>query len=730
MELKDIRWVAFMFYVNIIFFFKLLTNSYKIINFNYTYITILILITFILFYVYKEVLVYKKHKAVAWILIIIASLIFIYFNKENIVMFNKSIIEDLDLLNKVISSGSDTNFNDYKRIITVVLPIICLVIFSLYYKGITHILLILTTFTMLFLWYLGYDTSVEESLFYYSLIVVINFSGSSNRINMKKMRVHNIRENIKSTSVITQTLFYGLLIAVLIKLYPVDIEGRYGNILKTKINSAITNENIEGSLNEKGYGLKVSGYNDSNLKLGGKIQLDNKEAFRVKTDQSYHLKGSVKSIYTGNSWVAQYEELQDIFKMRDTDSRYISYFGETKKSEMYIETTNIKTNTVFTPIYIMDINYPEGNKIYKNERADIYKSFNIIKEGYKLDFIDEYRMKPILINKGTDYAREDLYNYTQLPDSITERTKTLVEDIVKGIDNPLEKSKRIREYLESNYNYSLDVKDVPLDKDFVDYFLFEEKKGYCVYFATAATVMNRIAGVPSRYVEGFNMPKEKSYEDFYLVTNKDAHAWTEVLVDSKNMIWTIEDSSPTAREYESSLNENMPEVNINSAPDQELMQDPSKDKIDKNISDEENDINTNLDYSHKYNYVFIKVIIVIFIYMFINLVTQNRRKNKILKGDYKYSYFYLERRLKTIGIKRESNETEKDYINKISNVKLRNTCLELIECLYKDYYGGYKSKEFKGEEFYFNLEKYLKEIQGISYYIYKYIIFFRVKTTS
>ncbi len=729
MGLKDIRWMALIFYLNIILFFKLLISSYKIINFNYTYITILILITFIFFYVYKEILVYKRYKIIAWILIIIVSLIFIYFKKENIIMFIKATIEDLALLNGTIAKGSDTNFNDYIRIITVLLPVISLVTFSLYSKGFTHLLLIIITFTMLFLWYLGYDASIESNLFYYALIVVVDFSVASNIMNMKKMRAHNIRGNIKSISVITQTLFYGFLIAVLIKVSPVGIEGRYGDILKEKINGAITNENVEGNLNEKGYGLKVSGYNDSKLRLGGKIQLDNKEALKVKADQSYHLKGSVKDIYTGSSWLIKDEEFDGILNYIGINSRYLSYYGEIKKSEIYIEPRELKINTLFTPIYTVDINYPEDNKVYKNERSDIYKSSNVIKEGYKLEFIDDYKLKPVLINKSTDYSKEDLKKYTQLPESITERTKALVYDIVRGIDNPLEKSKKIREYLESNYNYSLEVKDVPLDKDFVDHFLFEEKKGYCVYFATAATVMNRIAGVPSRYVEGFNMPKEKSYEDFYLVTNKDAHAWTEVLVDSKNMIWTIEDSAPTAREYESSLRENIPAVNINRTPDQDLMQYSSKDKTNKNNDAKENAVETYLDYKYKSSYGWIKLIITIFIYIAINIITQNIKKNKILKGDYKYSYFYLERRLKTIGIKREGTETEKDYINKISNIKVRNICLKLIECLYKDYYGGYNPKEFKGEEFYFNLEKYLKETQGISYYMYKYIMFFRVKTT-
>ncbi|WP_294359061.1 transglutaminase-like domain-containing protein [uncultured Clostridium sp.] len=32
-------------------------------------------------------------------------------------------------------------------------------------------------------------------------------------------------------------------------------------------------------------------------------------------------------------------------------------------------------------------------------------------------------------------------------------------------------------------------------------FLFQEKKGYCTYFATATTIMCRAVGVPARYKE-------------------------------------------------------------------------------------------------------------------------------------------------------------------------------------------------------------------------------------
>lgn len=58
-------------------------------------------------------------------------------------------------------------------------------------------------------------------------------------------------------------------------------------------------------------------------------------------------------------------------------------------------------------------------------------------------------------------------------------------------------------HLQRYYRYTL-TPDVPPDsQDFVTYFLYVGKEGYCTYFASAMTVLCRMAGLPARYVEGF-----------------------------------------------------------------------------------------------------------------------------------------------------------------------------------------------------------------------------------
>jgi hypothetical protein len=122
-----------------------------------------------------------------------------------------------------------------------------------------------------------------------------------------------------------------------------------------------------------------------------------------------------------------------------------------------------------------------------------------------------------------------------------------VNSIVDESMTNYEKASALTEYLKANYTYSLTPGNLPSGRDFVDYFLFEVTEGYCVHFATALTIMLRIAEVPSRYVEGFKMGSEME-EGKYIVRNSDAHAWTEVLMDKENDIWMNFDATGTPRE--------------------------------------------------------------------------------------------------------------------------------------------------------------------------------------
>ena len=51
--------------------------------------------------------------------------------------------------------------------------------------------------------------------------------------------------------------------------------------------------------------------------------------------------------------------------------------------------------------------------------------------------------------------------------------------------------------------YSLDVPLPPSDRELVSWFLFDQRRGYCDYFATAMVVLARLNGIPARLAVGY-----------------------------------------------------------------------------------------------------------------------------------------------------------------------------------------------------------------------------------
>ncbi len=115
-----------------------------------------------------------------------------------------------------------------------------------------------------------------------------------------------------------------------------------------------------------------------------------------------------------------------------------------------------------------------------------------------------------------------------------------------------EYARRIAKYLSDNMVYTLNP-TAPETEDTmssVERFLFVTKEGYCVQYATAATLLLRSVGVPTRYVEGYIAPKftRNEAEDRvgnYLCNVKDsnAHAWCEIYLENYGWL-TTEVTSP------------------------------------------------------------------------------------------------------------------------------------------------------------------------------------------
>lgn len=90
-------------------------------------------------------------------------------------------------------------------------------------------------------------------------------------------------------------------------------------------------------------------------------------------------------------------------------------------------------------------------------------------------------------------------------------------------------SEGIRSLLAQRCVYDPDTPLTPNGEDFVGYFLTQGRRGYCMHFASAATLIFRTYGIPARYVTGFAASSRQGQT--VNVPDSAAHAWVEVYLD-------------------------------------------------------------------------------------------------------------------------------------------------------------------------------------------------------
>jgi transglutaminase-like putative cysteine protease len=152
-----------------------------------------------------------------------------------------------------------------------------------------------------------------------------------------------------------------------------------------------------------------------------------------------------------------------------------------------------------------------------------------------------------LQNAGTDYPAWVTDMYLQLPNDITPRTKELAKTIAAELTNPYDITNAITNYLRRNIQYDLTISQPPSRQERIDWFLFDYKKGFCNYYASAEIVLLRSLGIPARMAVGFaegqqenaplpQLPPGVSRDNVqsqietstFIVRQSNAHAWPEV----------------------------------------------------------------------------------------------------------------------------------------------------------------------------------------------------------
>ncbi len=143
--------------------------------------------------------------------------------------------------------------------------------------------------------------------------------------------------------------------------------------------------------------------------------------------------------------------------------------------------------------------------------------------------------------------------YLQLPDTVPPRVALLAQQIVSGRSTPYDQALALEAYLRT-LPYTLDIATPPAGRDLVDWFLFDEKQGYCTYYASAFVVMARSLGIPARLVTGYKFGEYDPARGVMRTRMSDVHAWPEVFFPNYGWI----EFEPTGSEPPSPGDEGAP----------------------------------------------------------------------------------------------------------------------------------------------------------------------------
>jgi len=240
-------------------------------------------------------------------------------------------------------------------------------------------------------------------------------------------------------------------------------------------------------------------------------------------------------VYTGSGWVSSkaesldyspgqvlseippgYHLLEQDFSLKHGDAGSLYWSGT-----LYSSNLPFKAAWRTSP----GQNYPQAVDPFRG--ADLFGALNSAANYHVQSLVREVSVEQLRA-AGRDTPDFIQQHYTELPSRVPERVYALARDLTSAAATPYDEALAIQNYLRTNYPYSLDVPLPPSGADVADTFLFELKRGYCDYYATAMVVMARSVGLPARLVMGFAPGAYHDLTAEYIVTAADAHSWVEI----------------------------------------------------------------------------------------------------------------------------------------------------------------------------------------------------------
>jgi protein-glutamine gamma-glutamyltransferase len=366
------------------------------------------------------------------------------------------------------------------------------------------------------------------------------------------------------------TVIAGIILLLIFSFYKKDfqsLEKQYGggkNEMQTPNKESLTKENKDGTVsNKKEMGL--SGGRTSSKRLVFIAKLDN---YFPNSDVPNPLYFTY-DYYTKFDTLTQTLEVDSLMPSNDLfqpdPSTIPLYFAKTDSSVLLKSKGYLDKKVVSAEVYKALLSPKEFlapataffcqpiavEKEYKQQFKSAYRAKMLVSDLNSAYFVYNPAGNKVLENfqnerfnllrKITNWNTEDsafMRYYTFIPkgddfDSI----RALAKEITKNATTSIDKIIAIRNYFLSNdetgqplfkYTENPGVPGLPSASK-LNYFLFQNRKGYCAYYAGATLFLLRSLGIPTRVSTGFlTMDRSTKNKGWYWFYEDQAHAWTQV----------------------------------------------------------------------------------------------------------------------------------------------------------------------------------------------------------
>lgn len=275
------------------------------------------------------------------------------------------------------------------------------------------------------------------------------------------------------------------------------------------------------------------------------IRINDASPARDRPAPHYYWREVTYDIYTGRGWSSSGFEIHPYATGQEIGPQTITGY---RLLHLVIDLAPETPAFVYSPGPIQSVS-AAVDVAWRN--PDDFFAASLAARTYHLTAFSPQVSAQALRQAGTDYPAWVLQRYLQLPETLPARVRTLARDLTALYPTTYDQAKALEEYLRK-YPYTLNLPAPPGSRDVVEYFLFDLKKGYCDYYATAMVVLARSVGIPARLASGYASGTYDFRNGQYMVTQADAHSWAEIYFPTYGWIPFEPTAAQPASDYQAS----------------------------------------------------------------------------------------------------------------------------------------------------------------------------------